>query len=99
MRRCLIAVVALFLCRAGQLAAQVYSYVDDNGVRVLTNIPPGQPTPSLELRVSATPTQKLNKPAVNASPPAKPVRRPASTARFAASTRPGGLGWFSTGAR
>lgn len=91
MRRLLIAVAVLPLCCTGQLAAQVYSYVDENGVRVLTNIPPTQPTAGLELRVSAPPGQNVAKPAANAGTPAKPVRRATSPARFAASKPPAGL--------
>ena len=72
----LVLAAVLTLC-VSSASAQVYSYVDQNGVRVFTNIPPIGPVWDLK---------------VSGAPPAPPVTAPkpkASLAKVTASTRPG----------
>jgi hypothetical protein len=65
---CLLAFAAIFTLCAAPGQAQVYSYVDQNGVRVFTNIPPTGPV--WDLKVSGAPPTPAAPP--NPAPKAMP---------------------------
>jgi len=76
----LTAILAILTICAASGNAQVFSYVDQNGVRVFTNIPPTGPV--WDLKVSGTP------PAPSAAPEAAAKQKP-NLSKAAGANRPG----------
>jgi soluble lytic murein transglycosylase-like protein len=73
LRSSLFLLVALLLLPATS-GAQVYSYVDQNGIRVLTNIPPKQDTADVQTR----PLFSSRAPQATPAPPPPPPRQQAT---------------------